>query len=258
MLVSNKIIRSIFLIASATFILFTMSLCRLQDGTDIGTEESSPDSELFFFDYKDIIITTTSTIGTEIKNCNIYLDVYNDLIILGELENSSSTIKTDIELTIDFIGQNSWPIYTAAVPIRTDYLAYGARYPFHYYFTKKDKYIEIESVKIGVNYREYKDAFKGNPIAEIEEYYYEKDYLMIKGKTVNLGKGKIKNLRLLCTFYDSKDRVVFIKECFLPRGRMVPGEVQDFTLKVLMDSYLKEFTHFHFEIFFEDEIKVNI
>ena len=227
------------------------------------TDEDRPDTNgaeitddgIYLFDYKDITINTTSSIGTEIKNCNIYLDIYGDLIILGELENTSDSIKTDIEMTIDLMGPGPDPIHTAIVPVKADYLRRGARYPFIYYFTDKEKYIELSAVKIGVNYREHNYGFEGNPIAEIEEYYYKGDYLVIKGRVVNIGEEKIKDLKLLCTFYDNKDRVVFIKECYLPRERMMPEEIQEFTLELLLDRYLKDFTRFHFEIFFEDEIK---
>ncbi|MCD4668945.1 MAG: hypothetical protein K8S14_00720, partial [Actinomycetia bacterium] len=68
---------------------------------------------------------------------------------------------------------------------------------------------------------------------------------------------KIKNIRLLCTFYDNKNRIVFIKECYLMREKMMPSEEQSFELKILLDRYLEEFTHYYFEIFFEDEIKVS-
>lgn len=259
MLVPSKSIRNTFIIISTILVIFIAFSCRQSSGGESGAEEGpAQNRELFLFDYKDIQINTTSSIGTEIKNCNVYLDMYGDLIILGELENTSSTIKTDIEITIDFIGGGSQTIHTAVVPVKPNYLGQGDSYPFHYYFTEKQKYIDIKSLKIGVNYLDYNNDFKGNPIAEIEEYFYEGDYLIIKGRVVNLGSEKIKDLRLLCTFYDSRDKVVFIKECFLPRERMMPGEVQEFTLKVLMDHYLQDFTHFDFEIFFEDEIRVNV
>ena len=35
-------------------------------------------------------------------------------------------------------------------------------------------------------------------------------------------------------------------------------EVQDFTLEILLDEYLKDFSSFHFEVFFKDEIRVNV
>jgi hypothetical protein len=39
---------------------------------------------------------------------------------------------------------------------------------------------------------------------------------------------------------------------------MIPEEEQKFTLKVLLDEYLPEFTHYRFEIFFEDKIKTSV
>ncbi|MCJ7666115.1 MAG: hypothetical protein MUO59_05185, partial [Actinobacteria bacterium] len=87
-------------------------------------------------------------------------------------------------------------------------------------------------------------------------YFYKDEYLIIQGKAINLGSEKIKNLKLLCTFYNNKDRVVFIEECYLQREKMMPSEEQTFTLEILIDRYQEEFTHYGFEIFFEDEIRI--
>lgn len=221
-----------------------------------GEEKPSEAAYIDLFDYTGILIKNTSSIGTKIKNCNVYLDIYGDLVFFGELENTSDTAKTDIEITIDFLNSNNGAVHSAIIKIPINYLRSGARYPFHYYFTEKEKYIDIFSIKTGVNYRQYQKNLEGNPIAEAENYFYEDDYLIIEGSVINLGKEKIKNIRLLCTFYDKRDRVVFIKETHLAREKMMPSEDQKFQLKILLDQYLKEFTHYSFEVFFEDEIKV--
>lgn len=227
-----------------------------EENTESIIKNESPG--LYLFDYENISLNTTSSIGTLVKNSNIYMDMYGDLIILGELENTSGAIKTDIEITMDFLDAGSGIIHDAVINIKADYLKKGAKYPFSYYFTEREKYIELSTVKIGVNYRNYNDSLEGNPIAEIEDYFYEEDYLKIKGRIINIGEEKIRDLVLLCTFYDNLDRVVFIKECYIPRERMMPEEVQDFTLEVLLDEYLKDFSSFHFEVFFKDEIRVNV
>ena len=212
---------------------------------------------LYLFDYKKIDIESTSSIGAEIKNCNAYLDLYGDLIILGELENTSRTTKTDIEITLSFISRVGTSILETVVPVTVNYLKNGAKYPFHYYYGDRQKYIDISTIKVGVNYKEYNKNFKGNPIVETEDYFYRDQYLIIQGRVINLGKEKIKNLKLLCTFYNGRDKVVFIKECYLKRVKMMPSEEQVFTLEILLDEYLEEFTHYSFEIFFEDEIRVS-
>ena len=213
--------------------------------------------EIYLFDYKKINIESTSSIGAEIKNCNVYIDLYGDLIILGELENTSRTTKTDIEITLSFISRVGDSILEAAIPVQANYLKSGTKYPFHYYYEDRQKYIDISTIKVGVNYKEYNKNFKGNPIVEIEDYFYRDQYLTIQGRVINLGKEKIKNLKLLCTFYNDRDKVVFIKECYLKRAKMMPSEEQVFTLEILLDEYLEEFTHYSFEIFFEDEIRVS-
>jgi hypothetical protein len=220
-------------------------------------EQNSDKSELYLFDYKKINIENTSSIGAEIKNCNVYLDLYGDLIILGEIENTSRITKTDIEITLSFINRGGDNILETIIPVHPNYLKSGAKYPFHYYFGDRQKYIEISTVKVGVNYKEYNKNFKGNPIVEIEDYFYKDQYLIIQGRVINLGKEKIKNLKLLCTFYSDRDKVVFIKEGYLKRVTMMPSEEQTFTLEILLDEYLEEFTHYNFEIFFEDEIRVS-
>ena len=219
--------------------------------------QNGDNNELYLFDYKKINIESTSSIGAEIKNCNAYLDLYGDLIILGELENTSRTTKTDIEITLSFISRVGDYVMETIIPVPPNYLKSGAKYPFHYYFGDRQKYIEISTIKVGVNYKEYNKNFKGNPIVEIEDYFYKDEYLIIRGRVINLGKEKIKNLKLLCTFYNDRDKVVFIKECYLKRVKMMPSEEQTFTLEILLDEYLEEFTHYNFEIFFEDEIRVS-
>ena len=249
-----------FLILFTVFLtaILILSCEKQEDDPDIEVEEaSSESSSLYLFDYKKIILEGTSSIGTKIKNCNAYLDIYGDLVFFGELENTSNTVKTDIGITIDFLNSKGAAIHSPVLPIPVNYLRKGAIYPFHYYFTDREKYIDLSMIKTGVNYREYHKDFEGNPIVKIGNYFYEGDYLIIEGKVINLGKEKIKDIKLLCTFYDNKNRIVFIKECCLIREKMMPLEEQSFELKVLLDQYLEEFTHYHFEIFFEDEIRVS-
>jgi hypothetical protein len=242
-----------------TILIMLLSSCR-QDAEIYSIQQTgqhADSEELYLFDYKKINIESTSSIGTEIKNFNVYLDLYGDLIVLGEIENTSPTTKTDIEITLSFIDKKGENILETLIPVLPNYLKSGAKYPFHYYFVETQKYIEISNIKIGANYKEYNKNFKGNPIVEIEDYFYRDEYLIIQGKVINLGKEKIKNLKLLCTFYSNRDKVVFIKECYIKRENMMPSEEQVFTLKILLDEYLEEYTHYSFEIFFEDEIRVS-
>jgi len=241
----------ILIIFSSFFIL--ISSCRPKNNTDNTDEKlesfnSSSDSRtdsieksLYLFDYEKIKLEDTSSIGVKIKNCNLYTDIYEDMVIMGEIENVSTVNKTDIEITFNFYNKDGGEIITDTVPALVNYLRAGSRLPFCYYLDEKEKYIEISKVKIGVNYKDYYKRFKGNPIAENEKYYYiyagNDNYLVIEGRLVNIGDKKVKNLKLLCTFYNSKGRVVFIKKCYLPREEMIPEEEQKFTLKVLLDEY---------------------
>ena len=258
----KKHFKHLFFIAASLLIIISIILIGscTQDAeiAIIQTSGQNDDSgELYLFDYKKINVESTSSIGAEIKNCNVYIDLYGDLIILGELENTSRTTKTDIEITLSFISRVGDNILEVAIPVQANYLKSGTKYPFHYYYEDRQKYIDISTIKVGVNYKEYNKNFKGNPIVETEDYFYKDQYLIIQGRVINLGKEKIKNLKLLCTFYSNRDKVVFIKECYLKRVKMMPSEEQVFTLEILLDEYLEEFTHYKFEIFFEDEIRVS-
>ena len=163
--------------------------------------------------------------------------------------------KTDIEITLDFYDKRENKIISVNIPAVVNYLRGGETLPFYYYLTEREKYIDISKLKVGVNYKDYYERFKGNPIVENESQGYVGDYLIIEGRVINLGKGRIGTIKLFCTFYNNKDQVVFIKQCHLSAEEMVQGEEQGFVLKVLLDEYLPEFTHYRFEIFFEDEIE---
>lgn len=257
----KKHLKHLFITAAFLPLILTYFLASCVQGAEISTtgEGGNRDNggEIYLFDYEKIKIQNTSSIGIKIKNTNVYLDLYGDLIILGELENISKTTKTDIEITLSFINRSGRSILETVIPIPVNYIKSGAKYPFHYYFEDRQKYIDISTIKTGANYKEYNKSFTGNPIVKIEGYSYEDDYLVIQGRVINLGREKIKDLKLLCTFYNNKDAVVFIKECYLKRESMMPSEEQVFTLEVLLDQYLEEFTHYGFEIFFEDEIRVS-
>lgn len=212
--------------------------------------------DLYLFDYSRIKIHPTSSVDVRICNCNIYQDLYGDLVILGEVCNNSSVTKTDMETTYSFQDRTGREVYSASEKTFADYLRMDAKMPFVYYFEEKDRYIDISSVKIGINYKNYNPVFDGNPVVLSENYYYSGGSLIIEGKVINLGEKRIKNLELYCTFYDKKDRVVFVKKCYLKRERMMPEEQQEFALEIVPDAYLKEFDRYHFEVFFQDEIEV--
>jgi hypothetical protein len=253
----KKIIKIILLISMSIAMVLTFS-CSNQ-AKNVIKEENPYDggSGIYLLDCENIFIKNTSSIGIEVKNCNAYLDIFGELVFFGEIENTSGNLKTDLEITLDFLDKEGKPIHSSKIPATVNYLRRKARYPFHYYFTEKERYIDLYAIRTGINYSEYYKSLEGNPIVEVENYYYDDDLMAIEGRVVNIGKGQIKGLKLLCTFYDKIDRVVFIKQCYLSRERMMPMEEQEFTLNLLLDQYLEEFTHFRFEIFFEDEIKVS-
>lgn len=232
--------------------------CRSDEDKNQYAEENGDNGGLYLFDYEKIEIENASSIDLKISGSNLYLDIYQDLIVLGEIKNISAENKTDIEITFDFYDKYGSGIISANLPAAVNYLRGGSTLPFWYYVTDREKYINISRLKIGVNYKDCYESFKGNPIVDSESYSYTGDYLIIEGRVINLGKSRIRNLKLFCTFYNDRDQVVFIKQCYLPAEEMSSGEEQGFVLKVLLDEYLPEFTHYDFGIFFEDDIEMPV
>lgn len=222
-----------------------------------GSSGNSTEDSLYLFDFENIEIENTSSIDLKICGSNLYLDIYQDLVVMGEIKNISSDNKTDIEITFDFYDKYGNGIISANLPAAVNYLRGGSALPFWYYVSEREKYIDVSRLKIGVNYKDYHENFKGNPIVESESYSYTGDYLIIEGRVINLGKYGIRNIKLFCTFYNERDKVVFIKQCYLPAEEMPGGEEQGFVLRILLDEYLSEFTHYDFNIFFEDDIEMH-
>lgn len=253
----------LYLLTAIVFIsFFILTSCENKDETIEHQDVIEGDSkvsgnELYLFDYEKITLEKAGAIGLEIGACNIYTDIYEDLIILGEVENISDVNKTDLEVTLDFYNKNDQKIISEKVPGIASYLKAGGRMPFYYYLYEKEKYIEIARIQVGINYKDYHKRFKGNPIVGSESHYYTDDgqYMVIEGKLVNIGTEKVRNLKLLATFYNERGQVAFIKECHLLRERMIPGEEQNFTLKIMLEEYLPEFTQYNIGAFYEDEIK---
>lgn len=240
------------------FLQFGILSCTGNKADVPGTAAAETKSEpLYFFDYKKINIEKAGSIDVKIENCNLYVDIYGDLVIVGEVENISSVTKTNIEMTFTFYDKRGGEILSDKIPAYANHLREGRRVPFFYHLDDRGKYIDIDKIKIGINYKNYHDRFKGNPIVKDEKFYYQGNLMVIEGKVVNLGKKRVENLKLLCTFYNRRDQVVFIKQCFLPKEELEPLERQNFILKILLGEYLPPFTHYRKEIFFEDSSAVS-
>ena len=211
---------------------------------------------LSYFDYKKIGIDVTSSIGVKIKNCNIILDYFGNLLVLGEVSNISSVIKTNMILTFDFYDKKNDLLFSDNIIIQTNYLRPGATIPFIYSVKDSTQYININNVKIGINYKDYYKLLQSNVVVRKEKTSYEDNMIKISGKLVNIGENKAKNIVLLCTFYDEKDKVVFIKKCYIPKQELSPKEEEDFLLEVLFSKFGSKFTHYNFEVFFEDSVEM--
>lgn len=219
------------------------------------SESSEEDDQFYFFDYTKIIIDTTQSIDIKIKNSNIYTDIYGDLLILGEIVNFSTINKTDIEVTFNFYNKLDNLIDSKTLEASANYLKIGGVLPFVYNYEEKSKYIDIAKIKIGINYKNYNKDLIGNPVIASENFYYDKDILKIEGKVINTGQNKIEDLKLLATFYNNKNQVVFIRKCNYLKNNLLPLEDEKFTLDILMDEYIQSFTHYKIEAFFKDSLK---
>ena len=221
-------------------------------------ENSDKDKEnkLVFFDYKKIKIDITTSIGVKIKNRNLVLDYFGNLNLLGEIENISTSGKTNLVLTFDFYNKNNEIIFSDTQPLTVNYLMVSTKIPFSYTIKDTDKFIDIAKIKIGINYKDYYKLFSGNAIARQEQFYYKNNILHIEGRLINIGESKVDNLILLASFYDKLDGVVFIKQGYLPKNNLMPQEQENFSIEVLLGKYTPDFTHYDFEVFFEDSIKM--
>lgn len=232
-------------------------LSQSENGAEnVEASEKEREAMLIFFDYKKIKLDITTSIGVKIKNCNLLLDYFGNLNVLGEIENRSNSNKTGITVTFEFYDKDDEIIFKDELPAPVNYLGVSSKLPFSYTVRETQKYIDISRIKIGVNYKDYFQITGGNAIARKEEFYYKEDILHIGGKVINIGENKIVNLILLAPFYDNKDRVVFIKKCFLPSEELESQQQQDFSLDVLLNKYTPFFTHYDFEVFFEDSVNM--
>jgi hypothetical protein len=259
---SKKLLNAIIIIFFITAPLVFSLSCQnkaLITGEQIGTAASDSlerDDQIYFFDYTKIIIDTTQSIDIKIKNSNIYADIYGDLLILGEIINSSIINKTDLEVTFNFYDKLDSLIDSRAIKTFANYLKIGGVLPFIYNYEVKSKYIDIAKIKIGINYKNYNKELSGNPIVTSENFYYDKDILKIEGMVINLGQNKIEDLKLLTTFYNNKNQVVFIRKCNYSKNSLLPLEAENFNLDVLMDDeYIQHFTHYAVKAFFKDSLK---
>ncbi len=219
-------------------------------------QESEKENKLVFFDYKNIVLEDTTSIGVEIKNCNLVLDYFGNLNLLGEIENTSSSSKTSIVITLEFYDKKNELIFSDDMPLNINYLRVSSKIPFSYTVKDPEMFINISKIKVGVNYKDYYKLFTGNTIARIEKFFYENNILHIKGTLINIGESKVNNLVLLATFFDKKDGVVFMRQCYLPKNNLLPQEQENFSLEIEEGKYTPGFTHYDFEVFFEDSVKM--
>ena len=226
------------------------SASSLNSNPDDGTLSAS------LFDYTAIKIDTTKSFDTEIKNCGAYMDIYDDLLILGEVKNSSLLYKTNVEITFDFYNSKGELLDSQKVKTIADYILPGKSFPFSFIYDKKSKYIDISKIKVGVNYKNYNKSFEGFPVAARKNFYYINDMMIINGNVSNIGSSDIEDLKLIGVFYNYLNRVVFLKECYLEKDKLLAGQDEDFVLRILFDEYTPQFTHFKFEASFRDTLKV--
>ena len=280
--VQNKAVALFYISVPAAILLVFLSSCQIKEifsnidritTTTIvgaGSAQSTNDSaagkndvsaietenRLVFFDYKKIKIDSTTSIGVKLKNCNLVLDYFGNLNFLGEIENISNSSKTSIVLTFEFYDKKGEMIFSDTMPLNINYLRSSSKIPFSYTVKDQGKYINISKIKAGVNYKDYYKLFNGNTIARKERFFYKDNILHIEGRLINIGESKVDSLILLATFFNKKDEVVFIRECFLQKNNLLPQEQEAFSLGVIFGKYTPGFTHYDFEVFFEDSVKM--
>jgi hypothetical protein len=90
-----------------------------------------------------------------------------------------------------------------------------------------------------------------------EHYNYDKDIMYVRGNVENIGQADIEDLKLFGTFYDLQGRVIFIKKGFLANNVIPVDQKRSFSLAVMIDDYVKDFTHYKLGVFYRDSFKVN-
>jgi len=225
-------------------------------GSNDLSQTDKKNTGLIFFDHKKIKTDITTSIGVKIKNTNVFPDYFGNLCVMGEILNLSNSTKTNILLTIDFLDKKGGNLHSDSISVNTNYLRPDSKIPFIYILGDSNKYINLDTVKIGVNYDDYYKLPKSNIIVSKENFSYKNDILEINGKLINIGENKAININLLATFYDFRDRVVAIRKCFIKKDELLPKEEQSFSLDVLFSKYTKNFTHYDFEVFFEDSVEM--
>ena len=278
----NKTAAPFFAVMTVLILLFFLSSCALKEvlsvadritadtltktssGQSVSTisgetsdiAESEKENKLVFFDYKKIKLETTTSIGAKIKNCNLVLDYFGNLNFLGEIENTSSSYKTSLVITLEFYDKKNELIFSDNIPLNINYLRASSKAPFSYTVKNPENFINISKIKAGLNYKDYYKLFSGNTIARTEKFFYEDNILHVEGKLINIGESKVDNLVLLATFFDKKDGIVFIRQCYLQKTNLMPQEQEKFALEVELGKYTQGFTHYDFEVFFEDSVKM--
>ena len=224
---------------------------------DSSFSSGASEDSLVFFDYKKIKLDITTSIGVKMKNCNLVLDYFGNLNFLGEIENISGSSKTSLVITFEFYDKKDELIFSDSMPLNMNYLRVSSKIPFSYTVTNQEQFINISKIKAGVNYKDYYKLFTGNTIVRREKFFYKENILHIEGRLINIGESKVDNLFLLATFFDKKDGVAFIRQCYLQKNSLLPQEQESFSLEVASGKYTPNFTHYDFEAFFEDSVNIH-
>lgn len=90
---------------------------------------------------------------------------------------------------------------------------------------------------------------------EDENFFYYDDKMTIEGSLINLGLSDVENIVLIATFYNLRNQVVSIRECYIEKNKLSVKEALDFSVTVLLDEYTPSFTHYKLEVFFRDSLK---
>ncbi|GEM_PF-1105630 len=219
------------------------------------SQELFSDAPVFLFDSSKIKIIPVKPIDAIIRSNFLYQDMYGDLLVFGEFLNNSDSIKTNINFTYEFLDAYGKTLDFIKMPANVDYVLNGGFLPFCLIYDKKENYINIAALKIGVDYSSYNKRFYGLPIVSVENFYYEDKKLNIEGKVINLGQSDIEDLKVFGVFYNNKEQVVFFRQCFIQDSKMFKEQEQNFSLVLYLDSYLPEFTHYKFTATFRDTLK---
>jgi hypothetical protein len=190
--------------------------------------------------------TLVPTLGpndiTVLPNYTTYVDIFNNLIISGEIINHTGSNFHYIDIMVDLQDANHQQLKTFNTSPYLDYLTSGEKTCFE----KRDiqpagwKYLSFEPVLKQIDTWEIPNLEASNL-----GLYYDANYKSyhVTGKVTNLGAKQIDWVRVVATAYNKDGKVIGCKYAGVSSGNIFPGSYGLFDVMFSGENY-KDFNTF--------------